>query len=194
MENIEKNDDDEPTIDDLDTSWIDNFERLDNEYKNYYNETQLFVRIHFVYINKNSEICNIREQKHFFVKPNTITKEELIAIIKTNSISSNKLYSLLSILKFNINIQPQYLKSFLKPNYVINPFLQSITNINDIIFDKSISIFHDINALLIILYEKQTVLKNLNTNSSKNITKKIFINSNANKNTRRKQFKAINMY
>lgn len=191
---MEDRDDYDRPLDDLDTSWIDAFEKMDNEYKHYYNENQLFLRIHFIYVDKNNEICRIREQKHFFVKPNIITKEELIAIIKTNSISSNKLYSLLSILKFNINIQPQDFKSFLKPNYVNDQFLQSITNINDIIFDKSISIFHDINALFIILYEKQTILKNINTNSSKNITKKVFISSNANKNTRRKQFKAINMY
>ena len=69
-------------------------------------------------------------------------------------------------------------------------FLQSIKHIDNIVFDKSISIFHDINALFIILYEKYDVSKSIQT--SKNITKKVFISSNANKNTRRKQFKAIN--
>lgn len=192
MENIEDNDD-EPIIDDLDTSWLDNFEKIDKEYKNYYNENQLYVRIHFIYINQNKEISRIREQKHFFVRPNTISKEELISIIKTNSLSSNKLYSLLSILKFTINIQPQDLKSFLKPNYINNEFLQSIKHIDNIVFDKSISIFHDINALFIVFYEKETILKNLQSNSSKNITKKVFISASANKNTRRKQFKAINI-
>jgi hypothetical protein len=185
MENIEYKDDD-PTIDDLDTSWLDSFEKMDNEYKNYYNEHQLYIRIHFVYINKNSEIIKVREQKHFFVRPNTISKEELIAIIKSNS---NKTYSLLSILKFDIDIQPQDLKSFLKPNYTNDQFLQSIKHIDDIVFDKSISIFHDINALFIILYEKHDSLRS--PHNSKNITKKVFINANTNKNTRRKQFKAI---
>lgn len=188
MENIQENGD-EPLLDDLDTSWLEEFEKLDNEYKNYYNENQLYVRIHFIYINKNNEIFKVREQKHFFVTPNTITKEELIAIIKTNSLSANKLYSLLSILKFNIDIQPQDLKSFLKPNYVNDQFLQSIKHIDNILFDKSISIFHDINGLFIILYEKGDILKPIQ--ASKNVTKKVFIIPNANKNTRRKQFKAI---
>lgn len=189
MEKIENNDEDGQVIDDLDTSWLDNFEKIDNEYKNYYNENQLFVRIHFVYVNKTNEICKIREEKHFFVRHNVLTKEELIAIIKGNSLSSNKVYSLLSILKFNIDIQPQGLKSFLKPNYVNEQFLQSIKHIDDIVFDKSISIFHDINSLFIVFYEKGEVLKHIQTRQ--NVTKKVFISLNANKNTRRKQFKAI---
>jgi hypothetical protein len=192
MENIEDKDD-EPILDDLDTSWLDEFEKIDNEYKIYYNENQIYVRIHFIYIDENNEIFKIREHKHFFARPNTISKEELIAIIKSNSSSSNKLYSLLSILKFNIDIQPQDLKSFLKQNYVNDRFLQSIKHIDNIVFDKSISIFHDINALFIIFYEKHNILKPLYPTSSKNVTKKVFITSNANKNTRRKQFKAINI-
>lgn len=192
MENIEDKDD-EKLLEDLDTSWLEDFEKIDSEYKSYYNENQLYVRIHLIYVNQNNEIFKIREQKHFFVRPNTISKEELIAIIKTNSLSSNKLYSLLSILKFNIDIQPQDLKSFLKPNYINDRFLQSIKHIDNIVFDKSISIFHDINALFILFYEKYTTSNNFQPNLRKNLTKKVFINANANKNTRRKQFKAINI-
>lgn len=187
MTDIENNEDG-LIIDDLDTSWLDDFDKLDSEYKNYYKDTQLYIRIQFIYINSNNEIIQIRDMKHFFSTPNSISKEELIAIIKNNSISADKLYSLLSILKYNIDIEPQGLKSFLKSNYVNDGFLQSIKNIDTICFNKSISMFHDINALFIILYEKQKILAG---GSNKNITKKVFITSNTKKFTRRKQFKAI---
>ncbi len=107
------------------------------------------------------------------------------------------MYSLVSILKFNINVKPQELKSFMKPNYINDNFLQSIKNIDDIIFDKSISIFHDINDLFIILYEKQLVSTKLADNllcQRNGITKKVYINPNTKKYTRRKQFKAVNTF
>jgi hypothetical protein len=179
-------------IDDLDTSWLDEFDKLDNEYKNYYNEEQLFIRIKFVYININSEIDKIKEEKYFFRTSNKISRDELIGIIKKNALSVNKAYSLLSILKFIINIQPLEIKSFLRNNSHKNNldrnFLVSIKNIDDIIFEKSISMFHDINELLILFFEKQTQ-KNA---SNQNCTKKLFINTNTKKYTRRKQFKATN--
>jgi len=174
-------------IDDLDTSWLDEFDKLDNEYKNYYNEEQLFIRIKFVYININSEINQIKEEKYFFRSSNKISKDELISLIKKNSFSIDKTYSLLSILKFTINIQPLQIKNFLKnTSDRDNNFLESIKNIDDIIFEKSISMFHDINELFIIFFEKQR----LNHVSNQSSTKKLFINPNTKKYTRRKQFKA----
>jgi hypothetical protein len=177
-------------IDDLDTSWLDEFDKLDSEYKNYYNEEQLFIRIKFVYININSEIERIKEETYFFRSSNKITRDELISIIKKNTFSTDKSYSLLSILKFAINIEPLQIKSFLKNNSHTNNrdsnFLQSIKNIDDIVFEKSISMFHDINELLILFFEKQP-LKHL---SNQGCTKKLFINPNTKKYTRRKQFKA----
>ena len=71
------------------------------------------------------------------------------------------------------------MKNFLKSK---NPtigtqFLQSIKNIDTIKFEKSISLFHDINELIIIFRKKH----NLNTNKSKKLnylnnkkTKKIY--------------------
>lgn len=197
-EKINKDEDYDGILNDLDTSWLDEFEKIDNEYKNYYNENQIYLRVHFVYVNNNSEIEKIKEQKFFFSKPNSITKEELIALVKRNSVSYNKMYSLVSILKFNINIKPQELKSFMKPNYVSDDFLQSIKNIDNISFDKSISIFHDINDLFIILYEKQLLSRKIADNllgQHRNcITKKVYINPNAKKYTRRKQFKAVTTF
>ena len=94
---------------------------------------------------------------------------------------------MLSILKFNINIEPIYLNNFLrnKDKNIGTSFLQSIKNIDTIKFDKSISMFHDINNILIIFHQKN-VSKD---NNHYNRTKKIFINSNTKKKTKRKELK-----
>ena len=123
-----------------------------------------------------------------------------MGIIKHNCFSNQIKYSLLSILKFNIDIEPIHLSTFLrnKNKNVGSPFLQSVKNIDTIKFDKSISMFHDINDLLIIFHKKNNKYGSTNStmNSSsvvaKQYTKKVFINYNSKKKTKRKELKEIN--
>jgi hypothetical protein len=193
--NEESNDkiNDNDNIEDLDLSWIQEFEKLDNEYKMYYTEDISFIRIHTIYINTNNEIDKIREEKLLLKTQGTLDKEELLTIIKHNSFSNQIKYSLLSILKFNINIEPIHLKTFLRnKNPAIGaPFLQSIKHIDTIKFEKSISMFHDINDLIIIFHQKPykpIILDPLNKDTN-NKTKKVFINSNPKKKTKKKELK-----
>jgi hypothetical protein len=176
-------------IDDLDLSWLQDFEKLDTEYKNYYTEDINFIKIHYIYVNYNDSIEKIKEDKIILKTPGILQKEELLRIIKNNSFSNQIKYTLLSILKFNINIEPENLKTFLrtKNNNIGSLFLQSIKNIDSIKFDKSISLFHDINEIIIIFHHKlNTKYQDYHSSSG---TKKIFINSN--KKTKRKQYKEI---
>jgi hypothetical protein len=111
----------------------------------------------------------------------------------------------LSILKYNINIEPINLKTFFRSKYknIGNTYLQSIKHIDDIIFDKSISMFHDLNDLIIMFIEKvsnDNTVSADNTGSSDNKvsnnkgTKRIYINNSKylNKKTRRNLFKDNN--
>ena len=177
------------TIEDLNSDWINDFEKLDNEYKNYYTEDLSFIKIHYVYINKDNNIEKLMEEKILLKNPGILQRDELLRIIKNNSFSNNIKYSLLSILKFNINLEPIHLKNFLrsKDKNIGSSFLQSIKNIDSIRFEKSISMFHDINDIFIIFHQK------LNTSQKSQIyTKKIFINPNAKKRTKRKELKDLN--
>jgi len=166
-------------IEDLDSTWIQEFEKLDKDYKNYYTENISFLRVHSIYINKQNDIEKVIEENIFLKEPGLIQKEELLSIIKHNSFSNEIKYSLLSILKFNINLEPEYLKTFLKSKdkNIGSSFLQSVNHIDSIRFEKSITMFHDINNLIIIFHQK--------TSLSNNQTKKVFIHSN-NKKTKRK--------
>ena len=181
-------------FEELDTSWLRDFEAMEKDYKSYYTEDLLFIRVNYIYVNSKQDITNIYEEKHLFKKPNILLKEDLIGLIKRNSIVNKTKYSLLSILKYNINIEPYNLKTFFrsKNNNIGNQFLQSIKNINDVVFDKSISMFHDLNSLIIILLEKEQS-NNINSNTN-NFTKRVYINkmkikNNEYKKTRRNLFK-----
>jgi hypothetical protein len=185
--------DNNDTIEDLDLSWIHEFEKIDNEYKIYYTEELSFIRIHSIYVNNNNDIEKIREEKILLKTPGILQKEELLSIIKHNSFSNEIKYSLLSILKFNINLEPIHLKTFLrnKNPSIGAPFLQSIKNLDTIKFEKSITMFHDINEILIIFHQK--INKSMQPSSEiKNVsnrTKKVFINSNPKKKTKKKELK-----
>lgn len=175
-------------LEDIDTSWITEFENLDNEYKDYYTEDLSFIKIHYIYVNKENEIVKISEQKILLKVPGMLSKEEIIGLIKHNMVCNNRKYSLLYILKYNINIEPIHLKTFIKSKEVLSnmgsKFLQSMKNIENIKFDKSISMFHDLNDLFIIFYEKAEKLMH---NSQG--TKKIYINTSSLKKTKRNLFK-----
>jgi len=187
-------------IEDLDSTWLQEFENLNNEYKNYYTEELSFIRIHTIYVNNQNDIEKIREEKILLKTPGILEKEELVGIIKHNCFSNQIKYSLLSILKINIDIEPIHLNTFLrsKNKNIGSTFLQSVKNIDTINFDKSISLFHDINDLLIIFHQKNNKygLTNSTTNPSslvpKQYTKKVFINYNSKKKTKRKELKEIN--
>ena len=188
------NDDD---LFELDTSWIDEFEKMDNDYKSYYAEDVSFINLHCIYINNLNEITKVHEEKILFKTPGLLTREEVLGLIKRNTFLHNTKYSLLSILKFNINIEPINLKTFLRSKEcafkIGNHFLQPIKNIDSISFDKTIGMFQDINDLFIIFYNKNEIkndVKNTNNTTPNNIsTRKIYLNPNSFKKTRRNLFK-----
>jgi hypothetical protein len=128
---------DEDNIEDLDFTWLQEFENIDNEYKNYYSEELQFIKIHSIYVDKDNSIEKVKEEKVLLKSPGILQKEELLGIIKHNSFSNEFKYSLLSILKFNINILPENLNTYLrsKNENIGSLFLQSIKNIDSIRFD-----------------------------------------------------------
>ena len=192
-------------FDELDTSWLQEFQKIDKNGIGYYTtENLLFIKVHYIYVNEKQEITNLYEEKYLFKKPNVLPKEDLIGLIKRNTMINSKKYSLFSILKYNINVEPHNLKTFFKAknpnqpnNNNVDSYLQSIKNIDDVFFDKSIAMFHDLNDLIIIFLDKGTIDKG--TIDKHNTTKRVYINhninniinTNNNKKTRRNLFKDI---
>jgi hypothetical protein len=179
----------------LDEKWINEFEKTDKLFQDFYLDDIYYTEIHFVYINTSNDIEKIKEEHFLLSTPNYISREEIIGLLKRNTIVNNKKYSILSILKCNITLKPEEIKNFLKSSNLtdyLNNFLVPIKNIDAITFEKTISMFQDLNDLLFIFYEKSDeVLKR----SSNNVTKKVYLTQkNNHKNTIRKQYKDIQTY
>ena len=182
MSNSDENEIDlDYTFDELDSSWLHEFQKIDKNGISYYKpENLLFTKVHYIYVNGNQEITNLYEEKYLFKSPNVLLKEDLIGLIKRNSVVNCKKYSLLSILKYNINIEPHNFNNFFKSKKTEDTFLKSIKNIDDIFFDKSIAMFHDLNDLIIIFLDKSTKTIDGRLLEKHNTTKRVYINHNIN--------------
>ena len=183
----------------LDISWLSDFEKTDKLYKDFYTDDLYYINVNFIYINNENNIEKTKSGIFYMKTPNYIHREEIIGIIKKNSIDNNKKYSVLAMLKYNVTLEPNDIPFFLKNELSYQEdFLSSVTNFDSISFKKTIHMFQDLNELIILFYDK-----NINSDKDKcndsntysddslyknNFTKKVFIYSK-NKKTIRKQYK-----
>jgi hypothetical protein len=160
--------------DKLNDDWVNNFENIDKLYQDFYKDNLYYTSIHYIYINKSNEIDKIKNESFLMSIPNYITREEIIKILKSNSIhEGSKRYSLLSILKYNISLDVEEVTNFLNcekfelDNYN-KEFLTTIKNIDSIHFEKTINMFQDLNDLFFIFQEKTI-------DPNRQFTKKIYL-------------------
>ena len=155
--------DDENDI--LDADWITNFENIDNSYNIFYLDDVHSIKVKCVYINKENEIEKMKQENMVLVRPNYLSREEVMGIIKHNI---HGRYGLLSILKYNINLEPAQVKSFVTTRQYEDTFLTTIKNIDAITWDTTISMFQDLNEVIFFFYEKSGSHAN-------NVTRKIWL-------------------
>jgi hypothetical protein len=133
----------------------------------FYMEDCYFIKLHLIYINKNNNMEMIKEEIYPMKIANLIEREEITEIIKKNRHHNNKIYSIMSILQFNINLEPNDVVSYIQqPQPQPQQFIKEIKQLSSVSFTKTINMFQDLNDLFFIFYEK--------THSQ---TKKIYIHS-----------------
>lgn len=169
----------------LDDNWINEFDATDQLYKDFYKDNLYYVNLTIIYINCKNEMDKIKQEPLLLSKQNEVLYEEIFALLKKNSIDNDKRYSLLSILKYNFNIEPDDLNMYLYSDYN-NNYLSVITHIDNIVFQKTINMFHDLNDLIFIFYEKSNNKLHSNTHNN---TKRIYLNNNSHNKTIKKQYK-----
>ena len=162
----------------LDTSWINEFEKADKDYEIFYKENLIYIKVTIIYVNNNNEIDKIKEEKIILKTPNIISKESIIEILKRNSINDNKKYTITTLLKYNIDLDPSDIRSFLLNRDHNNEdenndeYLSVVKNIDDIYWNKTISMFQDLNNLFIIFYENTKIKENNNASNNNGSTQK----------------------
>jgi len=167
----------------LDTNWIQDFETIDQNYIPFYNEDVNEIKVTSMYVDNENNIETIKEEMLLLKQENMVTKEELIDVIKKNSFKDQKRYTILSLLKYNVDLETTHVKHYLK-SPVPHDFLVVVKNIDNIPLKKTISMFQDLNSLFILFYEKKAPTNGSNHQT----TKKIYISNNK---TKKKQLKVL---
>lgn len=177
-------------IDALDDSWIVEFNDTDKLYSDFYKDNVYYINVTIIYINDEHEIERMKKDTFLLSRPNELIYEELIRILKDNATNNNKKYGLMSILKYNFDIEPMDMRFYLQHNNNQHGkeeedndeynYLFPIQHINNIVFQKTISMFQDLNELVILFYEKpqpskrhtQSVKHHLSKSCNKTVKKR----------------------
>jgi hypothetical protein len=171
----------EPETEDslLDDSWIVEFNKTHELYQDYCKDDLYYTNLHFIYVNKNNEIEKIKQDSFLMSSCNSISRTEVIGLLKRNSVEDNVKYSILSILRYNITLDAEDIHTFMKNNDNDNDndscnsydyFLTPVKNIDAIKFEQTIHMFQDLNDLLFLFYEKV----NDSSSNTHNVTKRVF--------------------
>ncbi len=162
MEKLELEDDD----------WIKQIEMEDKLYNDFYYEKIENIWVYYLYINKNKELEHIKNE-NIFLNNSTINKENLLYLLRTNSIMNKRKYSLVSMLQYNVDLKPEDVVNYLrKPDQY--DFFDMKSKIEDIKWKDTISLFQDLNSMYILYRERNKTNKGTKKNYKKrhNKTKK----------------------
>tara|TARA_B100000927_G_scaffold53291_1_gene40192 strand:- start:511 stop:1059 length:549 start_codon:yes stop_codon:yes gene_type:complete len=162
-----------------DTTWMEILEKEEEDYKSFYKENVDVIKIFYTYVNSENNIYYVKKD-NLFVENNKINREELIYLLKKNKNNNNKNHKLISVLQYNIDLEPEDVLNYLKYKEKYN-FLTIVSKISDILWNDTISIFKNLNSLHIVYYEEPT-------KKSSN-TKKVYIRNaklKRNKHTRKR--------
>lgn len=165
----------------LDNGLIDEFEKSDKLYADFYKENVHYVNLHLIYIDKNNDIQKIEQESFIMAKPNFISRAEIIEILKRKSFDNSIKYSLFAILKYNITLDTCDIKDYTNCDSADPVFLTPIKNIDSIVFDKTIGMFQDLNDLLFIFHDGVT---------KHNVTKRVYL-VRVHSKTRRKRYRDL---
>ena len=144
---------DDDDIEELDNSWIKEFKDIESDYDDFYKEKPSSVKLFFIYVDSSNNIESMQEESYLLDHKATIPKINLIHIIKNKQCLNDKIYRLISLMKFNITIEPEDVPKLLELSKESgSEYLTCEKNLNDIKFGDTVCILQDINALYFIFY------------------------------------------
>lgn len=156
--------DDTESNDDLDMSWINDEERIQNMESNYYREPMEIINAYFVYINQNQYIDKIICEKYDLEAipdhaGSLLNKETLLQIIQNKKIKTlYSKYKLTDILQYHVDLEPEHIQAYSKNGELDidlknSKFFKPIAIFDEVEFSPSIFIFHSINGLYFFFQE-----------------------------------------
>ena len=160
----------------MDQNYIKKFEEDEKEYNEFYNNEIKMIKLFYLYINENNEIYNIKCRNEM-IENSCLTKERILYLIKKNQFNLIKKHRLISLLKFNIDLDHLEINNFITDKLNSN-YLSSLKIIDSVNFNKTIDILHDLNCIIFLFTN--------NKSPTLNTTKKIHMKKIQSKTRRNK--------
>ena len=157
------------------------------------------INVYLTYINCENEIEIVSRKKLYIEnRQNTITRSQLVDVIKNFQRRNNISYKLISIMVYNINVTPETLTDYIeRPEDFVSLF--TLSRIDSFELQSTISMLKEFNAMYFFFSEVPSLpalpesrekrekgeknIENITTTSQskpRNTTKRIFINSKTN--------------
>ena len=135
----------------MDDDWLETLEKEEEEYDIFYKDIIDVIKVNYIYIDDKKKIYHIKKET-IDLDDNMLDKAHLIYLLKKNKEYNNCFHKIISILQYNININPENINLFMKNPDNFN-FLTINENIDDIKWEDTINLFKDMNTLYIIYYK-----------------------------------------
>ena len=142
---------------DLDISWIEKHERMNNIHTNYQREPMDSIKMCYIYVNLYSEIEKVIYENENLGQIDSsnnriISKERVLQIVQNKKMLNDTLkYTIDTILVYNVSIEPENIQKYVNSeNFTSEPFLKVYPIIDEILIHPSIFIFHEINCIYFI--------------------------------------------
>jgi len=182
---------------DIDETWINEFKKNEEVYDDFYKDKVEQIKLFYLYVSSTNNVESIKKDSIQLDTDGILKKNKIIELILQHQNYNSIKYKLLSLIRFNMDIEPEQIKEFVYTTNKDKPsqFITSEKYLNDIKYSDTIHIFQDLNCLYFIFYEEKskitntkTITKtNTKTNNPTTQTKKIVsMTTNKYKKTRRR--------
>ena len=155
-------------MEELDTDHLDNYREREKQFieqANLTKESLSKINVWNLYINKRHHLEKIKINE---LPIETITdKASITDYIKSKCTDETIKYKLLSVLKYNIELEKDQVQDYMNEEYHPN-YLEALRSLENIEFKDGLNIFEDLHTLFILYYEK----------SSFNVTKRVRFKAN----------------
>ena len=156
----------------IDTSWIANFKSEEESYNHFYKEPLASIMLYVLYVNTRKELIHVDINRCLLAENGWLKRDRIIALIKQYQMRESVKYKLNSILRYNIDLNPDEITAYASNAGTgtddTNRFLTSEKYLDDIHFNDSITMFHDLNALYFLFSEEK--VQPASVNQTKRIT------------------------
>ena len=138
----------------IDESWTEEFREAEGPYDRFYKETARSVKLYFLYVDHKGDLAFVKSERVMLDGENVMKRDSLCGIIKNKEVCEGVTYKLRSLLRFNIDADPEDALEALE-NAEPSDYAYDESYMQDVYFNDTICTFQDLNSLFF-LYQEAT--------------------------------------